>query len=333
MIHRDRIYGEFKIEEPVILELVNSKPLQRLKNIDQAGYPLTYYNPHALPISELKHDRFEHSLGVYCLLKRFGASLEERIAGLIHDVSHAAFSHCIDYVLPAGSEKEQNHQDNVFKSFVKKTEIPAILKKYHFDANFVLDEHNFPLLEKPLPDLCADRLDYSLRTAIIFKEATRQEFDYLLENLTTAGSSWVFKDFESAKKYAELFLKMNTLYFAGVYSAIMFRTVGDTLKYALEKGYISESDLYTTDEEVLNKIRQNFSDGKLKLLFDRMENKVKFENNPQDYDARVFCKSRIVDPLFKDKETVKRVSEADSRWKAVLKKEMRPKEYFIKFER
>lgn len=332
MTYQDRIYGEIEIETPVILELVNSKPLQRLKNIDQAGYPLTYYNPLSLAVSEIKHNRFEHSLGVYYLLKRFGASLEEQVAGLIHDVSHATFSYCIDYVLDVGSQKEQNHQDNVFNDFIKKSEIPGILKKHGIDMGYILEKENFPLLEKLLPDLCADRIDYSLRTAVIFREATKKESDYFLGNLVAINNNWVFQNFESAKKYAELFLKMNTFYFAGIHSAVMFRTVGDTLRYALEKGYISEADLYTTDEEVLGKIKQNLGDEKLESLFDRMENKVKFKNDPQNYDAHVFCKSRIVNPLFKDKGGIKRVSEADTEWKEILEREMQPKEYFIKFE-
>ena len=333
MIYQDRIYGEIEIKEPVILELVNSKPIQRLKHIEQGGHPLTYYNPRHFPISDIKHDRFEHSLGVYCLLNKFGASLEEQIAGLIHDVSHATFSHCIDYVLDAGSQKEQNHQDNIFKNFVRKSEVPEILRKYNFETDYITNEHNFPLLEKPLPDLCADRLDYSLRTAMIFREITKEEFSYLLGNLTAMDNEWVFSNFESAKKYAELFLKMNTFYFAGINSAVMFRTVGDVLKHALEKGYISESDLYTTDEEVLNKVKQNLNDERLNLLFDRMENKIKFENSPQNYDVRVFCKSRIVDPLFKEDDEIKRISDTDNDWKEILEREMQPKEYFIKFER
>ena len=255
----------------MILELINSKAIQRLKHVDQAGYPLTCYNPLGLPVSEIKHNRFEHSLGVCYLLKRFGASLEEQVAGLIHDVSHATFSHCIDYVLDAGSEKEQNHQDNIFNDFVKKSEIPEIFEKHGIDLSYILEKENFPLLEKSLPDLCADRIDYSLRTAIIFQETTKEELNYFLGNLMVAENRWVFKDFESAKKYAELFLKMNTFYFAGIHSAVMFRTVGDTLRYALEKGYISEGDLYATDEEVLDKIRQNLNDERLNLLFDRME--------------------------------------------------------------
>jgi HD superfamily phosphohydrolase len=319
-----------------------------LKNIGQGGYPPLYYNPRSLPLSEISHTRFEHSLGVYYLLRKFNASLEEQIAGLIHDVSHATFSHGIDYVLDAGSEKEQNHQDNIFKSFVKKSEIPGILTKHNFNADYISDEHNFPLLEKPLPDLCADRIDYSLRTGIVFQEITKDDLDYFLRNLAAIENKWVFNDFESAKKYAELFLKMNTLYFAGIHSAVMFRTVGDTLRYALDKGYISERDLYTTDDEVLNKIKQNLgdelrssstlrsarvADEKLKLLFNRMENRVKFKNDPQNYDAHVFCKSRIVDPLFSENGQIKRISEANGEWKEVLKREMQPKEYFIKFEK
>ena len=38
MKYTDRIYGESKITEPVILKLINSQALQRLKEIDQAGY-------------------------------------------------------------------------------------------------------------------------------------------------------------------------------------------------------------------------------------------------------------------------------------------------------
>jgi hypothetical protein len=72
-------------------------------------------------------------MGVYLLLKNYGAPIEEQIAGLIHDASHSAFSHCVDYVLAAGSESEQSHQDNVFDEFVRRSEIPSILKKYSID--------------------------------------------------------------------------------------------------------------------------------------------------------------------------------------------------------
>lgn len=325
MKYTDRVYGNFEITEPVILELINSPTLQRLKEIDQAGYFEPYFPGTA-------HSRFEHSIGDYLLLENYGAPIEEQIAGLIHDVSHSAFSHCIDYVLDAGSEKEHNHQDNVFADYVKRSEILLILKKYGFDLDYILEDKNFPLKEKKLPDLCADRIDYSLRTALVLGEI--ENANYFLNSLVAENGNWIFKSFESAKKYAELFLKLNTNYYAGLPSALMFRTVGDYLRYALSKKYISETDLYTTDKIVLSKIEQHINnDSKLKLLFERMNNKIGFKNNPINYDGKVFCKSRVVDPLCLHNGEIKRVSEIEPSWSDIITQESKPKEYFLKFDR
>lgn len=325
MKYTDRVYGSFDITEPVILELIKSSTLQRLKEIDQAGYFEPYFPGTA-------HSRFEHSVGNYLLLKMYGASLEEQIAGLIHDVSHSAFSHCIDYVLSVGSEKEHSHQDNVFDEFVRKSELPAILKKYDLDLEYILNDKNFPLKETEVPDLCADRLDYSLRTATVFGEIKNGK--YFINNLTAQNGQWIFKNFESAEKYTKLFLKLNTNYYAALVSAVMFRTVGDYLRHAIHGGYISETDLYTTDKIVLAKIKLHLkTDPKLSLLFDRMNNKVGFSNNPKDFSSKVFCKSRVVDPLCWHNGEVKRVSEVKPSWGDIIKRESKPKEYFLKFDK
>lgn len=333
MKYTDRVYGKFEIDEPVILELINSPSLQRLKYIDQGGYRPLWVNPN-VEIGEYDHSRFAHSLGVYILLRKYNTSLEEQIAGLIHDVSHSAFSHCIDYILEAGSQKEHNHQDNLFDNFIRKTEIPNIIKKFSFDLECILEDKNFPLKEKKLPDLCADRIDYSLRTAVIFGELNEKDKNYFLENLTTENNNWVFENFESARKYAELFLKLNTIYYSNLTSAVMFRTVGDCLRYALQKEYISEGDLYTTDKIVIEKVKRFLNkDEVLKLLWERMNNKIKVSNNPENYDVSVFVKSRVVDPLFKDNGVLKRVSETQPNWSRIIELELKPKQYFLKFEK
>lgn len=325
MKYADRVYGDFEVIEPVILELINCSALQRLKEIDQAGY----FEPH---FPGTAHSRFEHSIGVYLLLKMYSAPIEEQIAGLIHDVSHSAFSHCIDYVLEVGSEKEHNHQDNVFDEFVRKSEIPKILKKYNLDLEYILDDKNFPMKEKDLPDLCADRIDYSLRTATVFKEIENGK--YFIDNLLAENGKWIFKNFESAEKYAKLFLKLNTNYYAGLPSAVMFRTVGDYLRYALSKNYISETDLYATDKIVLEKIEPHIkTDSKLNLLFDRMNNRVGFRNNSNDYTGKVFCKSRVVNPLCWYEDKIKKVSDIEPCWNDIIERESKPKEYFLKFDR
>jgi len=325
MKYMDRVYGSFEITESVILELINSPALQRLKEIDQIGYFEPYF-------PETAHSRFEHSVGVYLLLKMYGAPLEEQIAGLIHDVSHSAFSHCIDYVLDTGSEKEHNHQDNIFNKFVRKSEIPKVLRAYNLDPDYILDDKNFPLKEKDLPDLCADRIDYSLRTAILFREIKNGK--YFIDSLVAKNGRWIFKDFESAEKYASLFLKLNKDYYAGLPSATMFWTVGCYLRYALSKNYISEADLCTTDKIVLGKIGSHIrTDSKLNLLFNRMNNKIGFRNDPNDYNGKVFCKSRAVNPFCWHEGKIKRISEAKQNWNDIIEQESKPKEYFLKFDK
>ncbi len=326
MIYKDRVYGEVEIEEDVILDLINCPFLQRLKGIDQAGYSKPYFPEYAF------RTRFEHSVGVFILLRKFGACIEEQIAGLIHDVSHTVFSHCIDYALDEGSETKQDFQDNTFLNFVMNSEIPDILRKHSFDVEYILDEHNFPLLERPLPDLCADRLDYSLRAAVAFKEIDRLVLNYFLDNLFVEKNFWVFKDIESAEKYAQLFLKLDTLYFSNLSSGLMFKTVGELMRYALTKKYISKDDLYTTDKEVLKKIEKNLErDTELRLLWERMNNKVEFKKDSRDYDIHIFCKSRAVDPLCKYGNRILRLSEINREWKGVLERALKPKEYFIKW--
>jgi len=327
MQYTDAVYGTFSIENAAILELLESPTMQRLKHISQAGYFEPFY-----PGSY--HTRFEHSVGDYYLLKHFNASLEEQIAGLIHDVSHSAFSHCIDYIGTLEGQKNQTHQDSIFETFVKNSEIPKILQNHSLDIDFILTDSNFPLKETQIPDLCTDRMDYILRAGIMHKEIGTKEVHSFLENITATDGKWIFKNYESALWFAEFFSKISDVYFSNIESAVMLSTVAAYLKQGLEKKYITLDDIYTTDTQVLEKMKPfHETDNELKILFERMNNKIPFENNPNDYTDHVFCKSRVVDPLFFQSTEIKRVSEVNSEWKEKMEFSKKPKEYFLKFAR
>lgn len=324
MIYTDKIYGKFIIKEPVILELIKCFSIQRLKKINQQGYVKSY-------LSEAKTNRFEHSMGVFCLLRKYGAALNEQIAGLIHDVSHAAFSHCVDYVLREKTAEKQSYQDDIFEDYVKKTEIPSVLKKHKINLNCILDDKNFSLKEKNLPDICADRIDYLLRDARCFNVIDKKKTDYFLKNLETKDGKWFFKNYRSAKMFAKTYQYMNKKYYAGLSTALMFRTVGDCLKFALDKEYISEKDLYTTDKEVINKIKEKIKkDKKLNFLWKRMNKEMKYEFSKNN-GLRMICKSRAINPFFIKDGKLLKVSDIDKKWKETIKEESKPKEYFIKF--
>lgn len=327
MRYTDPVYGTITIREPVILELIGSAPLQRLKHIDQAGYGQAFYPGQTC-------NRFEHSVGVYLLLRKYGASLNEQISGLIHDISHSAFSHVADHIFRTGSEKEQTHQDNIFVQFTKKSVIPDILHKHRLDTNHIINKKNFPLLETDLPDLCADRIDYSLRDAVHARHADRQDITNFLAHLAVVNRQWVFKTLPTARRYAELFTLLNTAQWSSLTTAAMFKSVSECLQYAMNKNYLSVTDLYTTDEAVVTKIKTHLPrDSTLKKLLNRMSNKVPYENNPKKTLASTFCKSRVVDPFVRYHGKIRRLSELYPHWKNIVQKELKPKPYHIHFTR
>src|SRR4030043_89369 len=151
----DTLYGEERINEKVLIELINSNPVQRLKKLNQWGIPEKYYH------KKKGFSRYEHSIGVLVLLRKLGADLSEQVAGLLHDVSHTAFSHVGDWVI--GDLVKEDYQDKTHISFIRNSEIPSILERNNFSYIQISNIEDFSLLEREAPSLCADRIDYALR--------------------------------------------------------------------------------------------------------------------------------------------------------------------------
>lgn len=325
MRYHDRVYGDAVIDEPVVCDLLRAPEMQRLRHIDQAGYFEPYHPGTA-------HSRYEHSVGVYLLLRHHGAALREQIAGLVHDMSHSAFSHAVDYVFANDTEKTQSHQDDIFEEYFMRSTLPDILARYGHDVHDIIDFAHFPLLETELPDLCADRIDYSLRDMVVYMRMAPRDACALRDALTVRDNRWVFADGASAMRYARAFRDLNARYYAGIETAVMFRRVRDYVRHGLDHCYLAQADLYTHDAAVIAKINAHLAeDTQLQRLWDRMNNSGGYVNDPHNYDAHVFCKSRIVDPLCMHDGAVVRVSDIDPTWHDVVAREITPKEYFVRF--
>lgn len=326
MDYQDKIYGEIEIDEPVILDLINSPSMQRLKGVDQHGHFELYF-------PKSKVNRFEHSIGVFILLRKFGTPLLEQVAGILHDISHTVFSHVADYIFSDGSGEHQNFQDQELENFIKNSEIPEILKKHNINYKDILDESKFLLKERELPDLCADRIDYFLRDGLAFKKVSKSEIREFLNDLTVKENYWVFINKDMAIKYAYLYLEVNNVCWSGLETGVMFKTMGELIKYAIKKGVLNRKDLFTTDKEVWEKIRiAADKDKNMKVLLDRADNKYIYKNSSKDdYDLHSMCKSRAVDPLFLEDGKLKRVSEIDQKFAELKEINLKPKEYYIKF--
>jgi len=113
----------------------------------------------------------------------------------------------------------------------------------------------------------------------------------------------------------------------------MYGTGRDLIKYCFSKNYLKEKDVFTTDNEVMEKMEELANqDERVNELLKRMRGETEWSMNKDNYDLQVACKSRIVDPLFRDRDGIKRVSEINPEWLKVIENESQPKEYYIKFK-
>ncbi|MCK9368643.1 HD domain-containing protein [Candidatus Dojkabacteria bacterium] len=299
----DKIYGEFEITEPVLLEIIASKPLQRLKDISQQGVPEKYYKT-------IVYSRYEHSVGVMLLLMHLGASIEEQIAGLIHDISHTVFSHVIDY-LDINGKINEDLQDLRHYLFVKNSDVSEIIERYHldFDRISVIDKNR--LLDRPIPYLCADRIDYLIR---YFPTNIAKR---LFSKLNEMDGKIIFKDFNSAKRFAEFFLEKQVNVWGGYNGNARYILLAEILKIALKEGTILSDDLFKEETEVLGKLLKCGS-SRINYLFSLLK-KDNLENLPR-VKTPMSKKFRYVDPEYLDGKIVKTLSKTDKDFKALLTK-------------
>ncbi len=307
MIANDRLYGHFSIDEEVLIELINSKPVQRLKKIAQYGVPDEYY-------VYKNYSRYEHSIGVMLLVRKLGASVEEQAAGLLHDVSHTAFSHVVDWLL--GSGEKEDHQDKVHEKIFLGSELPAILKKHGMDAKKISDYRNFPLVEQQTPKLCADRIDYALRE---FQDWAAPEIvSECVESLANKGSRIIFDSKTTAKKFAETFIKCQMVHWGGAQATIRYTLLSSALRIAIENKIITAEDLLKDDEYVTDKLK-NSGNGEISKYLKMLANKkltiIENDENPQYVMKKKF---RHVDPDYMEGGKIFTLSKTDGAFRSFI---------------
>ncbi|HFK1547240.1 HD domain-containing protein [Bacillus albus] len=294
MVISDVLYGEFEVDQ-VLEELIVSKSVQRLKGIHQNG--ASY-----LINEKWNVTRFDHSVGVMLLVKKLGGSVEEQIAGLLHDVSHTAFSHVIDYVFH--NEGESYHEE-IFSSVVKNSEIPAILSKYGYNyEDILLDDSKWMLLERSAPELCADRVDYTLRDMYTYGYVSLEEVHSFLEDVIAVDGKMVLQNIEIAEWFAETYYKEVIDFFMKPMNIYGNDMLAKTLKLALHKKVIHAADLLLEDDQLISKLQQ-CTDSEVHALLRKVHPNVNVKENRNDYDLYQKNKVRLIDPpLLREGEVV-----------------------------
>ncbi|MFW5943332.1 MAG: HD domain-containing protein [Chloroflexota bacterium] len=286
MHYHDPIYGNTMLREPVLVDLVQSDAVQRLQGVLQHGISgLIGLTP---PLT-----RFEHSVGVMLLVRGLGGSLREQIAALLHDVSHTAFSHVIDYVYNA--HDSQGYHDAVKEGYIAGTDLPSLLAEYGYDFREFLDEGAYPLLEQPAPRLCADRLDYFLRDSLGLDLATPSHVRLVLKHLVVHEGRIATDDVTTARWLAYTFMAADEESWANFHEVGLYELTAMAIRRALEIEVLDENDFWGVDVALWQKL-QAAPDPELQQILALVRPDTQFEWDDENPTFVVSTKIRTIDP-------------------------------------
>ena len=295
----DRVYGEIVIDDPGLIALISGPTYERLKGIRQAG-------PSALAFPFKNVTRYEHSLGVYHLLKVLGASRREQVAGILHDISHTAFSHAVDFI---HISQEQDHHEGLKHHFLHRDDLEGPLRALGYAPEEFYDDRVFRLLEQPLPWLCADRLDYFFRDGLACGVETPRSVASTLARLTVRDGVIALTDIEVARDAARRYAEMNDSWWASPTEAFIYNEFADALREGFRLGALRDDDLLTDDDAVLTRLRTAASS----LIDMKLERIEHFQLDwLEGYVPRVVPKSRRLDPPVTVGSGWKRLSELEA---------------------
>ena len=170
-VFKDPVHRYVHVRDRVIWDLIGTKEFQRLRRIKQLG--TTFLTFHGA-----EHSRFNHSLGVYEIVRRIIDDVfngrpewndDDRLltlcAALLHDLGHGPFSHSFEKVF------DLDHEDFTRQIILGNTEVNQVLVKVSPDFPAKVAEVIAKTSEKKLvislisSQIDADRMDYLQRDA------------------------------------------------------------------------------------------------------------------------------------------------------------------------
>ena len=197
---RDPIHDIVRIDERFVLDLIDSRAVQRLRRIHQLGLAWLVY-----PGAE--HSRFTHSLGVYHLAKRvmdqlsqeagsdlFDGGKREAVlaAALLHDVGHGPFSHTFeDLARDVTGGARVSHESWTLRVIQEDPQVRAALEG-------ACDPRGQPIPD--LADAVCRIVDHTYQphyvAALISSQLDVDRFDYLLRDSHMTGARYGSFDLE-----------------------------------------------------------------------------------------------------------------------------------------
>jgi uncharacterized protein len=211
-IYRDSVHNiiRLKTDTPdgdLIARLVDSAEFQRLRRVRQLGLAHFAYQA-------AEHSRFTHSLGTFHLATRILAKLRTkydissedqiavRVAALLHDLGHGAFSHVLESILGF------HHEDFTVQAVLSsETEVGTILREYS------------PSLATRVADIIRGSFRPMALAQLVSSQLDVDRMDYLLRDSLMTGVKygvydleWIIKSIEINEADDQLYVSARGLY-------------------------------------------------------------------------------------------------------------------------
>lgn len=183
-VFKDPVHRYIHVRDRVIWDLIGTREFQRLRRIKQLG--TTYLTFHGA-----EHSRFNHSLGVYEIVRRIIDDVfqgrpqwdeQQRLlslcAALLHDLGHGPFSHSYEKVF------HLDHEEFTRKIILGKTEVNAILKRVD------------PQFPKNVAEVIGKTYRDKLVVSLISSQIDADRMDYLQRDAYYTGVSYGHFDME-----------------------------------------------------------------------------------------------------------------------------------------
>ena len=182
-VFKDPVHRYVRVTDQVIWDLIATAEFQRLRRIKQLGTTnLTFHGA--------EHSRFNHSLGVYEIVRRIIHKFERYItfndekrllclcAALLHDLGHGPFSHSFEKVF------NLDHELYTRKIILGDTKVNHILSRVDL---------SFP---QKVADVIAQTYEDKLVISLISSQIDADRMDYLQRDAYYTGVSYGHFDME-----------------------------------------------------------------------------------------------------------------------------------------
>ncbi|PSL45866.1 hypothetical protein B0H94_106121 [Salsuginibacillus halophilus] len=182
-VFKDPVHRYIHVRDELIWDLIGTREVQRLRRIRQLG--TTFLTFHGA-----EHTRFNHSLGVYEIMRRIIDVFQGRpnwdenerllclAAAVLHDIGHGPFSHSFEKVY------DTDHEAWTRRIILEDTEVNAVLRRMGDD---------FP---EKVAEVIEKTYDNKLVVSMISSQIDADRMDYLQRDAFYTGVSYGHFDME-----------------------------------------------------------------------------------------------------------------------------------------